>query len=326
MPRRIRVVKAYCVALVLGVAFLGLGTIPVRAEKPSSVGVSHLPEEKLGSKVLFPGIGQPVLVSHLKYAAGIIPSEKYTPLPEAHLKAFIQARDRNAKWLICERRRDYEYISYVLKLSSSGHEGYQFPVQGRYDRGIFLLLPSEYVLYYGNVSAYRFDADDEYFKIIVDPSSADVPTGIPNYVNWATAAGFAPLAWQNPHRLELLLQRLDGVPYSYGYELWFDRRDLRLVKELVLVPRVSITDDGKLAVDTEVTDVIKEVTYTYEGGSEYPTRLSLITGRGKHGMELIFQYVDGFWMLKEGTSIRNLEDPDEKFNWYLQVSDVHVEK
>jgi hypothetical protein len=285
------------------------------------------PESKLGRDVLFPGIDEPVRVAMLESAAGRASDKLADVLPVKVLDSIIRARDRNACWLVCERRRDYVSFSYTFVFEDRRIQ----PTRGRYDRGVYLKLPSEYVLYYGDWRAYEYMDEEGYFKIKLKPAGKpekgkkgeDLKRhSIPNYLDWASMSQMVqPIAWKD--ELSMVIEPIlrDMMDYQYGFELWFDEHDLKLCREFITVPTEPIGDDGTVHLDTDNPKIAKEVHYGYWKDVDYPSDVTIIQN-GHTRAELRFQFIDGFWVLNHGMCYWGSEP--NKF--YISLRDVSIER
>ncbi|OPX23779.1 MAG: hypothetical protein B1H03_00720 [Planctomycetales bacterium 4484_113] len=246
-------------------------------------------DSKLGSHVSFPGILQPVEVAFLRWAAGRDSGKIEYALPGTILHDIIRARDRNAFWLVCEHRNDYKSVSYTLEYTGPSGERHTYPTRGKYDRGVYLMLPSEYMLYYGDVSSYDYQEGIDYFKMILRPYKHRSSGGIPHHMLWAIPFP-KPLAWMSFDERAAIGQQT-GIDFQLEYELWFAKEDMKLVKEFIRVcPPKSDGDDA---------GATTEVTYRYRGRG-YPVEVC-VEQSGVVYVLLRFQLVDGLWMLDNGT-------------------------
>lgn len=280
-----------------------------------AVGLS-LNDERLGRKVRFSNIEGEVQVSPLVRPSTASNGLQEFVAPADIIEKFVTARDVNASWLICARRHDYESISYDLVVTSPSGDARSFLTSGRYDRGIFLLLPSEYILYYGDVGSYKFTSDEESFRVTVVP--ADFPdTGIPSYRHWLSLTGLRPLAWQGIEAKATLLEQYSSPEIEY--ELSFDTRSLLLTGERILYH----SDVHKEGLNNRIK---AEVNYQYdENKATYPTALSLVNYEANRSAQLHFEMVQGFWLLFDGTYIQGLSNEDlSRPKWNIRNKDIQV--
>ncbi len=293
----------------------------------SDIDEAVFPESKLGRNVLFPGIDEPVRVAALESAAGVVPDKLDDVLPVKVLDSIIRARDRNARWLVCERRTDYVSFSYTYVFENYSKRAQ--PTRGRYDRGVYLKLPSEFVLYYGDWRAYEYKDEEGYFKIKLKPDGKPEKGKdkerhfIPNYLDWASIGQMVqPIAWMTERWMAYVPLLRDTMDYQYGFELWFGQRDLRLLRELITVPTEVIGDDGTVHLDTDNPTIVKEVHYRYYSpDDDYPTEVTIIRS-GYISAELRFQFIDGFWVLDRGLCYTG----SDRSKFSIGTRDVSVER
>jgi len=262
--------------------------------------------------VMFPGIEGPVRVQALRAAARFDPDRPGRHvLPANIVENLVRARDRNAFWLVSERRKDYKAISYVFVFTNYQGTVRVLPTRGKYDRGTYLKLPSEYMLYQGRYREYDYEDGPEYFKVTMKPQSEPKVEeglyqelyhgGVPNFISWAKPVLMTePLAWKRERDMWSLSLVRNPRDIQYGYELWFAKDDLRLVRELITEPKLTKDEDGHEQYDFTAPQVVREIRYTYLDGTDYPTRVSVFEG-DYCAAELRFRLVDGFWMLERGT-------------------------
>jgi len=251
---------------------------------------------------------------------------------EANGALFDKLKEANSSWLVCIDRADYSWISYDMELSRTGVPTRTFHSAGRYDRGAFLLLPSEYVLYRSNPQGIYIVDGEEHIKVVVPIRRKNTPPyGIPDYQFWASMLGIRPLSWQAPDRIRFLLKELDESDHHYGYELLFSKKDYRLLKETVIGQgAVENAQRGQEVEPKQQVDAVAEVSYSYADYGNYPTEATLFNRNVGLRARLKFQVVDGFWMLREGVIMpleageKNQPDPAE--NWVVRILNVTVAK
>jgi len=287
---------------------------------PCNAAKAPQPESKLGRWVQFPGIEEATRVAPLKSTALELPDEVLTDI--------VKARDRNAFWLICEDRRDYRSISYIFEYKNNQLVHRIMPVRGRYDRGVYLQVPSEYLLYHGDCSAYEYEYSTDYFKVTLVPGpkldqSELYYHGIPDFIIWASKGLMAlPFSWRSDTDIAFLDKIRENEGHRYGFEVWFARDDLRLIKELITVPSELTTTEGEEYLDYANPKVLKEIRYTYLPGTTFPEEV-LIIEEEKVQVKLRFQMIDGFWMLSEGKLSPRSDNNQPHSLW---IHDISIER
>jgi hypothetical protein len=275
---------------------------------------------KLGRYVLFPGIQEPVRVRSLEAALTLDPKYLNYRLPTQVVHRLIQARDRNANWLLSERRKDYLYVSYTFHYSNNRGTERVCPTAGKYDRGVYLKLPSEYVLYYGDYSKYDFQETEGYFRILVRTGESNDSQPVPGFISWADVPlVFKPLPWWTEQEIHDLLF-VDPEKYAQEFELLFSKVDGRLVKEYVrLTPLCGSIERNTKSGDVQGDVAVREIRYSYEG-EDYPAQV-LILSQGQLFAEFLFDSVHGFWMMRRGGYYK--DDDGFRFTVWLDNVGIH---
>lgn len=276
---------------------LGWLVLLALAQMPYPGACKEVDADALGPRVAYDELGASIRVAALEEAF----------LSAENLDQMVRARERNAAWLVCDRRTNYRAFSYTLDIVHANGEVSSYPVVGRYDRGLFLSLPSEFVLYYGDCSRYEYRTSGEFFVVQTKPSvvrdqSFMDPYGLPRYVAWLSPFwATRPSAWLGTLDLRKFVLQPSLVPFSYGYQLWFSTDDYRLVKEVVTqpVPRTSSGYDAQAGYDYSEEETFAEAVYDYED-SPFPRKVQLSFAEGVEA-NLQFEMVKGFWVFREGT-------------------------
>jgi|GEM_PF-1977678 len=292
-------------------------------------GESHA-DKRTGS-VIFPRMDSPVRVFALNDTV---------KLAQGQLINLIRARDRNAFWLLCDERGDKTVISYRFRFTNDPFADREYRVTGNYDRGIYLKLPSEYALFRGKTDEYQYVDGDKYFKILVpvDPppeisewnlAPRMAHFGIPNYINWAEPTYLVkPYAYWTEREMSALGMIRDCKQFQYGYEFWFEKPDLRLVKEAVLAPKTVENSHGKedVSCDYGQAETLKTVEYTYgeDNESRFPTLVS-VRSYGYLTAKLEFRLIQGYWMMAQG-NVYSYSVDGETFSYRISTADIMIEK
>lgn len=300
---------------------------PGAVARGSEVRAAQIDEAKLEDMVVFPGIEGPVRVQALRVAARLDPDRPGRHvLSDNIVENLVRARDRNAFWLVSEGRKDYKAISYVFVFTNFQGTIRVLPTRGKYDRGTYLKLPSEYMLYQGCYREYEYEDSPDYFKVTMKPQSEPEVEeglyqelyhgGVPNFISWAEPVLMTePLAWKREREMWCLSLVRNPRDIQYGYELWFAKEDFKLVRELITEPRLTKDEDGHEHYDFTDPQVVREIRYTYLDGTEHPTRMSVLEG-DYCAAELRFGLVDRFWMLERGTLFSGPERNEFSFWTY----------
>ncbi len=294
-------------------------------------GFSKLDTEKRTSNVTFPQMDEPVRVFALN---------ETVKLAQEQIDNLIRARDRNAFWLLCDERGDKTLISYRFRFTNRPYADREFRVTGRYDRGVYLKLPSEYALFRGKADKYQYVDDEEYFKVLVPveppPEISEwnlAPQmfhyGIPNFIQWAEPTYFAkPFSYWTEREMSALKMIRDYNQFQYGYEFWFEKPDMRLVREMILAPKTVENSEHweNVRYDYDQPEIVKTVEYTYgeNGESEFPTDVSIWYDSNLFA-KLEFQLVDGLWIMREGRFFSYGLD-GEMSTFAISTTDLVVEK
>lgn len=274
--------------------------------------------DALGPNVRYNGIKGPIRVAALKEAS----------LPLAIQDQMVKARDSNAPWLICQRRRDYKAFGYTLEVHHADGATSLYPVVGRYDRGLFLNLPSEYVLYYGDCSTYEYRSSGEFFIVQTKPKPISRDSlvdqyGLPTYISWLSPFwAVRPQAWQNTYDLRKFMLQPTLVPFAYGHQLWFSKEHYRLVKDIVTQPALrSSTDEVEPnGYDYSKEEAVAEANFDY-GDNSYPDKVRVEFTDGIIA-ELNFKMVDGLWVFQDGT-VTSTRDERVK-TWSMQCRSIEI--
>lgn len=275
-------------------------------------------EAKLGRQVMFPGIDEVVWVLSMGLYTSDDPKYAEYRLPDETVDKLIRARDRNAFWLLCEDRRDYSSIAYTYVFANnSGLNTRVNAVEGRYDRGVYFKVPSEYLLYQCDLAKCQFKSENGYFKVIEAPvpKPEEQPYNrsvLPSYIKWASPIRVAwGHGWEDPRALMALDEFRMKEDFINGAELWFDQDDLKLVKEIITEP-TALEDGPGWDYDkaAPVTEVEYEYADYYGNGRDFPCRVT-VRNNGVKELELEFRMADGFWMLDQGKLYSG--SPDDEY-------------
>ncbi|RLI48718.1 MAG: hypothetical protein DRO73_08485 [Candidatus Thorarchaeota archaeon] len=241
---------------------------------------------KMGKHVRFTGIDADVSVSALKYPGGREPLATEGLLDNAALEVIVALRDANARWLICERRRDYEYVAYKYTIEHNGlTEDYAY--KGRYDRGAVFRLPSEYLLYYGAVTRCMLKESDEYYTVTLAPTEDIEGAGVPNFYLWAFPAP-KPQSWLTWEEMKLI-GKLPKPSGKTGLKLTFDKKTGHLLHESFLLTGASGEE--------ETSSIGHEISYVY-GKDGWPVEVIHVNPEWR--VTSHFAVFNGLWMLTGG--------------------------
>jgi len=245
---------------------------------------------KLGNWVRFDGVDCEVNVAPL----GILMKGG---LSEDIANKVIAARDRNARWLLCEKRQDYKYFQYTLEHRNSVGATFSYPYVGRYDRGASLQLASEYMLYYSDVRKFEFKDENGYWKMILPPYEGEMISTVPDFRFYGVPLS-KPRSWWADVDLRAYGDMNMSVGSHWGHELWFSADDYRLTREITIRPEISSQSHDAHTSQTSLEPKYDMIEYNYYGDG-YPSILSVSYAHMGEG-ELYFSVHDGLWVLEHG--------------------------
>ena len=261
-------------------------------------------------EVIFSGLSEPVRVFPLSRARKDEADFGKTALPEDILRKIAKARDKNARWLVLERRKAMESLSFTLEVTYPTGKSVTYPYTGRYTRGIILTPPSEFMLYYCDPRNFSYREDDKYFYIVRKGYKGKGDGVLPVYI---LAGGLTPTVLP-PSWLTLRDVLWFGIRENFEihpeHELWFAKDDLRLVREV-----------STYSVDGQLISGRVEANYYYHD-SEFPTILTIKSWQKGHPelaqfTLLYFQVVKGFWLLSEGVIGAPTSGELESLDWRI---------
>ncbi|RLI48722.1 MAG: hypothetical protein DRO73_08505 [Candidatus Thorarchaeota archaeon] len=289
------------IRLVASAASIGVLILAVGAPSKGSSDSPSLAAQRTGYAVAFQGFRDAVRVYPLAKAM-----TGAAALSPAIISQIDRARERNARWLIRQHARTLETsmeasVSFTLVADypSAGQKAY--PYAGRYCPGIVLQRPSEFMLYYCNPQLFEYSEDSHYFRIIRRGYRGESDGVLQPYVMaGGLVAASVPPSWLSDADL-LWFGRWEKYEMQPGHELWFEKEDYRLVKEVS-----SYTgEDGAVGGRIEATYVYKDSVFPHKA-----VILSRPTDEELPGVAsiLLFQEVDGLLFIEKGVLQADLTD------------------
>lgn len=230
-------------------------------------------------------------------------------------------------------------VSYRFRFVHEPYVRREYPVTTKYDRGIYFKVPSEYALFYGQVDKFSYEDTERYLKIIkiiVPPAppagNGDINLysrmfhfGIRNFINWAEPVFFMkPFAYWTEQEMSALGMLRDPDNFRFGYEFWFEKPDLKLVKEVILAPNRARNSEDTVSINHATPEIVKTVEYVYEHLSQFPT-LARVISNGYLSAELHFSLIDGYWMMCWG-EIYSYTTGGERITCTISNSEVVIHK
>ncbi len=221
-------VAVWCVLSIVALspnAKANFGTLTTKGQNNTK-----LNEAISGYEVRFPGIDEEIRVFPLERAARDEGNKK--GLAGDLLAKLALARERNASWLIRDRRGKSRTVSLEIQIMYESGKEYRYEYRGKYFPGILLVAPSEFMLYYSDPRDFEYKEDDEFFYVIRKPYKGRSSGYLRPYM---TAGGMTPflepISWLSVYRLEWLGRWAQSQDHP-GHELWFSKSDYRLVREV----------------------------------------------------------------------------------------------
>ncbi len=245
-----------------------------------------------GYEVNFPGLSERVRVFPLRRALVSEKASGKLAVPEDIIGNIRQARERNARWLISERRPDSMAVSLTLKVAYPNGKTKEYPYTGRYSRGVFLVPPAEYMLYYADLRTYSYSEDEDYFRV-VRRRYRGASDGVPAFsmAGGLAAHSSAPPSWLTVSDL-MWFGRWESNELQPGHELYFSKDDFRLIREISTFETDGPSPIGRIQADY------------YYSHSPYPRRVVIKTWHENYPdlstiSILVFRVVSNLWFIDE---------------------------
>ncbi len=232
------------------------------------------------------------------------PAPDLDALPEevrSTAQILYQIQRANLPWLARKELANHFGVDYRYNLrlhrrlsEKKWIEEHELQVSSQYDRGVYFLPPSEFV-----IGRRAFVRAANLLKLEEAELDGRQVLKLPITYSWDAHTYLSelrvipwllPFAWAEPSRAISLLA---GLPHSVSIELYFDKSNYRLLRENMKLEGVT---------DANLT-AVAHISYSYDG-TIYPTKVEVELRMNSEPMQkatMEFTDIEGLWWCKKGT-------------------------